>query len=54
MSTTQVFVQHDAIWPPLQQPNDGPSKVLSHKDKHFTWMSDYVLENMQGWRGLEE
>ena len=29
------FVRHDAIWRPLQQPHDGPYKVLQCSEKTF-------------------
>ncbi|XP_055941741.1 uncharacterized protein LOC129971789 [Argiope bruennichi] len=34
--TTHVFVQRDSIRRPLEQPYDGPYKVLSRTDKTFT------------------
>ena len=30
-----MFVRHDAIRNPLQQPNDGPYCVLKRADKHY-------------------
>ena len=33
---SHVFIQHDAIWKPLQPPHDDPSRVVKCTDKHFT------------------
>ena len=34
-SCTHVFVRHDTVKRPLQQPYDGPFKVTKHCNKHF-------------------
>jgi len=36
LECSHVFVQHDAICKPLQQPYDRPFSVIKHTDKHFT------------------
>ncbi len=33
---THVFVRHDAVKKPLQQPYDGPYEVLKRNDKFYT------------------
>ena len=35
-SGSHVFVHQDSICKPLQQPCDGPFKILKQTDKHFT------------------
>lgn len=34
-TSTYVFVRRDAVPKPLQQPYDGPFKVMKRRDKHF-------------------
>ena len=34
-SCTHVFIRHDAVRKPLQQPYDGPYRVLARAGKHF-------------------
>ena len=35
-SCTHVFIRNDSVRKPLQQPYDGPYRVLHRTDKHFT------------------
>ena len=35
-STGYVYVRHDGYRHPLQRPYDGPFKIISTSDKHFT------------------
>jgi cleavage and polyadenylation specificity factor subunit 1 len=35
-SCTHVFIRHDAVKKPLQQPYDGPYQVLARADKYYT------------------
>ena len=47
-SSTHAFVRCDAVRKSLQQPYNGPFKIINRSDKHYTLLVNGKKKDMEG------